>query len=100
MSGEKLDAGPWPSQGVGAPLRLLFFATAREAVGRARRERTVSEDGVPLDRLLAELVGEFPRLGPVLRSSRLVLNGDYLRGHGVRLRGGDELAVHPPYSGG
>jgi molybdopterin converting factor small subunit len=85
---------------VGAPLRLLFFATAREAVGRSHLERAVANDGVPLDGLLAELVAEFPRLGPVLRSSRLVLNGEYLRGHGIRLRGGDELAVHPPYSGG
>jgi molybdopterin converting factor small subunit len=36
----------------------------------------------------------------VLVISRFVRNGEYLPGPVGRLSGGDELAIHPPYSGG
>jgi molybdopterin converting factor small subunit len=82
------------------PLRILFFATARQAVGRARLERPVPEAGIAVSELLHELVREYPPLGPIVRASRLVKNGEYLRGQLGRVGPGDELAVHPPYSGG
>jgi molybdopterin converting factor small subunit len=82
------------------PVRVLFFATARTAVGRASVDWPVSPAGVSANELARALVAEYPRLGPVLRGSRWVLNGRYLRGRTGRVRPGDEFAVHPPYGGG
>ncbi|HYK93172.1 MAG TPA: MoaD/ThiS family protein [Thermoplasmata archaeon] len=82
------------------PLRLLFFASAREAVGRAQLDRTVPEEGADLHGVLRELCREFPKLEPVVRSSRLAVNGSYVRDRHSRVGPGDELAIHPPFSGG
>ena len=81
-------------------VRVLLFATAREAVGRASLDVPVPAGGIPARTVLEELVGRHPALGAVLRTSRLVVNGRVARGAPGRLRPGDELAVHPPYSGG
>lgn len=81
-------------------IRIVLFAQAREAVGRARLERAAPEDGIAAAHLLEELVAEFPRLARVLARSRLVVNGEYVQGRSTTLRAGDELAIHPPYSGG
>ena len=81
-------------------VRVLFFASAREAVGRPKLERPLTEPDVSLTRLLDDLARDYPRLGPVLRVSRIALNGSYLEARGARVRPGDELAIHPPYSGG
>jgi molybdopterin converting factor small subunit len=85
---------------MGKPVRLLFFATARTAVGRATLDWPVPDDGVPAEDLGRAVVAAYPRLGPVLRGSRWVLNGRYLTRLRERVRPGDELAVHPPYGGG
>jgi molybdopterin converting factor small subunit len=82
------------------PVRVLFFATARTAVGRPSVDWPVPPGGIAADALARALVGAYPRLGPVLRGSRWVLNGRYLRGRTARIRPGDEFAVHPPYGGG
>jgi molybdopterin converting factor small subunit len=81
-------------------IRVLLFAGAREAVGSARLERAAPPDGVGLDAFLSGLAAEFPRLKPILRTSRIVRNGRYVPPGDTRLRPGDEVAVHPPYSGG
>jgi sulfur-carrier protein len=81
-------------------VRILFFATAREAVGTHSVDREVPAGGSTLTALLASLVKEHPRLEPLLKGSRFVRNGRYVRGTGARVRPGDEVAVHPPYSGG
>ena len=81
-------------------ITILLFATAREAAGRGRIERPVDSAGVSSEHLLEELSREYPKLVPILKVSRLVLNGDYLRKSQVVLRAGDEFAIHPPYSGG
>ena len=81
-------------------VRVLLFATAREAVGRSSLSHPVPSGGIGLDELLEDLATEHPRLRPVLRISRIVRNGEFLRGRGVRIDSGDEIAIHPPYSGG
>lgn len=81
-------------------VRVLLFATAREAVGSPRADVTVPDEGGRVESVLAELVRAHPRLGPVLAASRLVRNGEYLRGRSGPVAPGDELAIHPPYSGG
>jgi molybdopterin converting factor small subunit len=81
-------------------VRVILFASAREAVGHPVLERPVPVEGVGVPSFLGQLVRDFPRLKSVLAVSRLVQNGQYLRGQRGRLRPGDELAIHPPYSGG
>jgi len=81
-------------------LAIHLFATAREAAGTASMERPIAPQGILLRTVLRELATETPALGPILRHARYARNGAYVRGRNVRLRPGDELAVHPPYSGG
>jgi molybdopterin converting factor small subunit len=85
---------------VGDRVRILLFSTAREAVGRAGLERPVPPKGAPLDDVLEGLVREFPRLRRILSASRYVVNGEYARDGRAVVRPGDEVAIHPPYSGG
>ena len=81
-------------------VHVVLFATAREAVGAPSVVRAVPTKGSTIAAVLEELVAEHPKLGAVLRGSRLVLNGHYVRGTRTRVSPGDEIAVHPPYSGG
>ena len=82
-------------------VRVVLFATAREAAGgRSELIREVPAEGIPLNELLRALVEEFPRIGPVLPHCRFARNARYVGSPRVVLRPGDELAVHPPYSGG
>ena len=81
-------------------VRVLLFATAREAVGRSQVEVPVPEEGIGVVPLMDSLATRFPRLRTVLASSRIVRNGEFVTGGRARCRAGDELAVHPPYSGG
>ena len=82
------------------PVVVRLFATARETAGTDRIERPTGPRGVPLSTVLAELETAYPGLAPILRHARFARNGTYLRGRTGTLRAGDELAVHPPYSGG
>jgi len=81
-------------------VRILLFASAREAVGRSELLREVPLEGMALREMLEELGQEYPRLRRVSAVSRFVLNGEYVPGRNGRLAPGDELAIHPPYSGG
>jgi molybdopterin converting factor small subunit len=85
---------------VKSSVRVLFFATAREAVGAPSIDREVPARGSTIEALLSGLVEEHPRLQPILKGSRFVRNGEYVAGQRARVRPGDEIAVHPPYSGG
>lgn len=79
---------------------MLFFATAREAVGLPSVDREVPATGSTIGAVLSGIAEEHPRLEPVLKGSRFVRNGQYVRGSQTRVVPGDEIAVHPPYSGG
>lgn len=81
-------------------VRVLFFSTAREAVGAGAIDREVPARGATIQAVLGGVAEEHPRLKPILKGSRLVRNGRYVRGRRTRVRPGDEIAVHPPYSGG
>ncbi len=82
------------------PVRILLFATARSAVGRPSVDWSVPPGGLRAEELIRALEAAYPRLGPVLRGSRWVLNGQFVRGPTTRVRPGDEFAIHPPYGGG
>jgi len=81
-------------------VRIVLFATAREAVGRGRLDEAIGPSGIELAALLERLGTEYPRLRRVVAVSRFVVNGAYTTSRDVHLKAGDEVAVHPPYSGG
>jgi molybdopterin converting factor small subunit len=81
-------------------VRVRLYATAREAAGTATIRRPTGPEGVELRTLLGELSESHPPLEVILRHARFARNGTYLRGVRTRLLAGDELAIHPPYSGG
>jgi molybdopterin converting factor small subunit len=82
-------------------VRLLLFASAREAAGRANDEVDLAPDA-SLEGLLhiaVERYGE--RFGQVLSTARVWVNGDEpANGGATPLRENDEVAVLPPVSGG
>jgi molybdopterin converting factor small subunit len=82
------------------PIRVRLFATGREAVGRATVDWPVPPRGIPARELVAGLGREYPRLAPILRTSRFLRNDRYLDDLTERIAPGDEFSVHPPYSGG
>jgi molybdopterin converting factor small subunit len=82
------------------PVRVVLFAAAREAVGARYVDREVPPTGSTVEKVLSGLVAEHPRLQSILRASRFVRNGHYVQGPRARVAPGDEIAVHPPYSGG
>lgn len=82
------------------PLRVLLFAGAREAAGSPVIQLELAPGETSVAEVLRVLRQQYPRLGPILASSRLVRNGDFLHGRSGSVRPGDELAIHPPYSGG
>lgn len=79
---------------------VLLFATARLAVGKPELRWPVAPDGVRLGSLVRALGKRYPKLAPILRTCRFVLNGRYVTSVATRVRPGDEFAVHPPYGGG
>lgn len=81
-------------------VRVRFFATAREAVGRSVIAWPVPPEGLRAELLLREIVDRYPRLQRVVGHSRLVVNGEYVEDRAGPVLPGDEFAIHPPYSGG
>lgn len=81
-----------------AEVRLLLFASAREAAGR--REDTFRAEN--LGALLEAARARYgPGFGAVLDGSRVWIDGEEpAQGASTPLRGGDEVAVLPPVSGG
>ncbi|HTZ61484.1 MAG TPA: MoaD/ThiS family protein [Thermoplasmata archaeon] len=81
-------------------VRVLLFATARTAVGRAELDWPVPARGLTAAELTRALSDAYPQLAPTLRVSRLVRNGLPIDRPGARIHPGDEFAIHPPYGGG
>jgi sulfur-carrier protein len=85
---------------VGSTVRLLLFGPARQAVGRSTVLRALPTPSGTLEELMDALGAEFPSLRPILRTSRVAVNGVYATERKLRLCAGDEVAIHPPFSGG
>ena len=82
-------------------VRLLMFATAREAAARSSDNYELADDAT-LATLLAAAVERYgPHFGEVLATSRVWINGEEpAPARSGRLQAGDEVAVLPPVSGG
>ena len=82
-------------------VRLLLFASAREAAGRANDDFDLAGDAA-LEDLVHEAVDRYgDRFAQVLATARVWVNGDEPEsGPATTLRDHDEIAVLPPVSGG
>jgi len=79
-------------------VRLLLFASARDAAGCASETIEAATLGALLDEARARFGGDFTA---VLEHARVWVNGDEpADGDATQLAEGDEVAVLPPVSGG
>jgi molybdopterin converting factor subunit 1 len=79
-------------------IRLLHFASFREAVGRDEETREVPA-GTRVDQLWAALGRETPAFGRFPKAPPAAVNREYVPADTV-LREGDEVAFLPPVAGG
>lgn len=79
-------------------IKVLFFASAREATGQGELYLEVAPNTTPAS-LLLELQARFPRLRLLSSNLLLAVNGDLIE-RGSSLGEGDEVALIPPVSGG
>jgi len=79
-------------------VNLLYFASFREASGRAEEARELSEGTRVVD-LWRRVAREIPRLAAFPTMPPAAVNHEYVGGDTV-LRDGDEVAFLPPVAGG
>jgi molybdopterin converting factor small subunit len=79
-------------------IRISAFARIREIIGAPELERSAPA-GATAGEVWQRLTAEFPRLGELAASTRLVRNGSFVAGES-ELDDGDELALLPPFGGG
>jgi molybdopterin converting factor subunit 1 len=79
-------------------IRLLHFASFREAIGRDEESREVAE-GTRVGELWAELGSEVPLFRRFPSPPPAAVNREYVPADTV-LREGDEVAFLPPVAGG
>lgn len=79
-------------------VRIRFFATLREAVGREECWLALPSGACGMD-AKATLVARHPRLAGLIDSTRLAINQAY-QSWETPLHDGDELGLIPPVSGG
>jgi molybdopterin synthase catalytic subunit len=81
-------------------ITLLFFAKARELIGRSSSPCTVPAS-CTYSQLVECIRTNFPHLKTLGDAFVLSLNEDYIEEEGqINISEGDELAVIPPISGG
>ena len=80
-------------------LRVLFFASARQAAGCAEATVTCEGEGICQAVFWERLLADFPSLASLRGSVRVAKNCEYLAA-GEDFRPGDEAALIPPVSGG
>ena len=87
-------------------IRVLFFASLREAVGMDAWTYPLDAAGSPL-RLSALLAAMKPALGPdryaalTAENVRIAVNQEFVEGTArIDLKAGDEVAFLPPVTGG
>ncbi|KAL7552543.1 hypothetical protein ACHAWF_015792 [Thalassiosira exigua] len=87
-------------------VKVLFFASAREAAGNIASASVVlgSDEGTDTGALRAKLATLYPKLAPLVRDEEnltLALNEEYVPpGEVLGLKEGDVVALIPPISGG
>lgn len=81
-------------------ISVLFFARGRELAGLSETHVDL-QDAPNTAQLIKHLLEKFPRLTEIMATTVLSLNQEYLDpSQVVPLKGGDEVGVIPPVSGG
>ena len=81
-------------------VKVLFFASAREAAGTAKRELILEDNACRASDALRALQSEYPGLDLIKSQISVAVNKNYLGDDDVEMRAGDELALLPPIAGG
>ncbi len=79
-------------------IRVVPFARIREILGTERLDRP-ADAGATAGDVWTALTHDFPALGGLERSTRLVRNGAFADA-ATALADGDELGLLPPFGGG
>lgn len=79
-------------------IRVLFFGILKDILGRSSETLELPE-GARLEAVLSHYARQAPRLKPLLDSLAASVNQEY-SGPDQPLRGGDEVGLLPPVSGG
>lgn len=79
-------------------LKVRFFASHREAVGKERLPIELPE-GSTVQQLFDRLVKEHPDMGGLEEHTLVAVNQDQV-GRDRVLKDGDEVALYPPVGGG
>lgn len=82
-------------------VKLLFFAKAKDLIGKNEAEVFLSGKSYTLKTLLEEIINLYEVLQPLTRSLLLAVNEEYLDPlQIIYLKDGDNIAIMPPLSGG
>lgn len=85
-------------------IKVLFFASAREAAGNVSQMELSFEESITTARLRTILAERYPGLAKMVLdedSLTLALNEEYVpSGEVIELKDGDTVALIPPISGG
>ena len=85
-------------------VKVLFFASAREAAGDVSSIKLEMKEGMKTADLRKELASRYPKLSPMVLDEdnlTLALNEEYVTsGQNPPLNNGDTIALIPPISGG
>jgi molybdopterin converting factor subunit 1 len=96
---------PVKKAGISIQIKVLFFASAREAAGDvSSADLELGAAGADTRMLRTCLAERYPKLAPMVLDEEnltLALNEEYvLRGQVLPLKNGDTVALIPPISGG
>jgi molybdopterin converting factor small subunit len=81
---------------------VLFFARAREIVGKNKLSFSLSSATILLSDLLCTVFTQYPDLKELQDSMLIAVNGDYVspKDNQLAIKPSDEIAFIPPISGG
>ena len=77
---------------------VLFYSYFKELTGCSQAKETIPE-GSTLGDLHAKLMGDFPKLAPMKKSTLIAVGVDY-QPRDYILKDGDEVSLFPPVQGG
>ncbi len=80
-------------------LKVLFFASAREAAGTGQVFVEL-QDPALISSLLRKLMEDYPDLDIQGKQISVAVNKVYVTNEDIQLRDGDEVALLPPIAGG
>lgn len=79
-------------------IRIRYFASFREIIGRNEEQLTLDE-GASVTDVRTLLLTRYPRLQPIMERSVYAVNHNYVSPE-TKLSNGDEVVFIPPVGGG